>query len=558
MPEPNPKDPLPAQAAILLALSATSTIIGRRIPELRAAAVLIALLAVCELADRLNGRTRIRTGAIAAVALIQALWWIIPWPTTPLARAATLALCAAIVPWTVWRIGGGVGTRTREVSKIAAALPEVMKANSPKLKDKTTGREIAAVKVGKVTADRFGNIEATYSVRAPTFDGRTFAHLVAHDLPAPTHMVTDHDLSSTVAAGRHRLTVRAFPAFALDAPEMPTPDKWPKGRIPLGWDANSEIVWLPMLDSDAQHMLVGGTTGSGKSNFLRFLILAYRALSWDVWACDGSGGSLGMRTVCDPDHYHETDAAGFQLLAAAVAEMRRREATLTPGGMYDGPGILVVIDESGSVLASKAAAGLAKEISARGRKARMAIVLGLQSAYVDAAGGGQTLANLPTRVAFRTAGEKYNRQIVTDNQPGYLSHEIARENRGECVVRGMPHADWERMRTWEVIGLQEGGTAPPHRTPTPVRSTQDEHQVQVPGAVQGAGSPPDDDQRTAKDAIRDLLSDLPRPASWYASVAGCSRQHASRKLAELVDEGHACRSSEDGWRRNPTRQGAHE
>lgn len=516
---------LPIGMMLILAVKA-----GREHPNIVTGCLAVAVLLTAEVADRWQGTRRMAGASIAAILGLYSLaatvhisgrwWWL--WA----------GLCVLLLPWTAWRVGGGAGTRTREVDKIKASLPNVMRASSPKFKDGTR-----VVKLGQVDANKFGHVQARYTVRDPGFNGPGYAALVAHDLQVPAGLVTDVDLSKTVAQGQHVLTVRAFAPFANDAPDFPEPDTW-KGREPLGWDANGEVVWLSPLASDAQGELVGGTTGSGKSNYIRLRALTKRAAGWEVWAVDGSGGSLGLGPYCA--EYHEDDRAAMPMIDKAYTEMVRRRSLVKPGGIYDGPGILVVIDESDSVMSNNGAAlaHAVKELAQQGRKTKINLILGLQSAYVGSVGGkegGKVLNNLPMRVAFRCSSELQGRQILGESKPGYRPDEIARTNRGECVIKGMPQSDWEVVRTWEVVGIPDTSVT----RDADVRSMQGEQPVTPPGVTAPCDA-------TDLRIVEALDGEQPRSIRDLASELDCHPESARRALRRLANGGRAVDTGR-GW-----------
>ena len=534
---------------IILGGVALTVTLGRQHPNVVSVAVVLAAVLVFELADRLQGRRRMWAGATASVTLLL----VHAWTVQPSGRFwwAWIAGSILLVPYAAWRVGGGAGTRTREVEKVAASLPEVMRASSPRFKDGTP-----IVKLGKVSADKFGNINAHYSVRDPGWDGDTYAKLVAFDMGIPAPLIGSADLSHTAAQGHHVLTVRAFLPFANGAPEFPAVDTW-NGREPIGWDANGEIIWLTPMASDAQGELVGGTTGAGKSNYIRLRALTKWAAGWEVWAVDGSGGSLGLGAYAT--EYHEDDRQALPMIDKAYAEMVRRRTLVPPGGIYDGPGILVLIDESDSVMSNNGAAlaHAVKEIAQQGRKTKVNLILGLQSAYVASAGGkegGKILNNLPMRVAFRCSSELQGRQILGESKPGYRPDEIKRENRGECIVKGMPQADWERVRTWEVVDLPDANARPSHPTVSP---TEDVRSIQAKQGEtaremgwdetggetgrEGRTRPPDDTRAKLLRVVNSgPIEDgwpVPMSGEWIANRAKVARATAYRVLKKLADDG---------------------
>ena len=150
---------------------------------------------------------------------------------------------------------------------------------------------------------------------------------------------------------RVRLWDLVAPASGVDSPD-PRPligatltDLWSRrpaeARLPLGVGSAGPVV--VDLDHDGPHFLVGGTTGSGKSELLVSLVAAAAALNRPDELCfvlvDYKGGAafgacrdlphvVGMVTDLD-QHLAE------RALASLTAELRRRERLLAERGCPD-------------------------------------------------------------------------------------------------------------------------------------------------------------------------------------------------------------------------------
>lgn len=185
-------------------------------------------------------------------------------------------------------------------------------------------------------------------------------------------------------------------------------------RIGRGTDGDAVID----LVADGPHALVGGTTGSGKSEFLRTLALGWAAQQsprhLQLLFVDFKGGStfaglldlphaIGLITDLDPLIAERT-------LLGLRAELRRRERLLVEHGLRDAadapetiPRLVVLVDEFAALIDTfpELQAPFA-DISARGRSLGVHLVLGTQ--HPAAAVRDAVAANCALRVAFRLAG----------------------------------------------------------------------------------------------------------------------------------------------------------
>jgi CRISPR/Cas system-associated exonuclease Cas4 (RecB family) len=189
-------------------------------------------------------------------------------------------------------------------------------------------------------------------------------------------------------------------------------------EVPVGLSLNRELLKLDL--ATAPHLLVAGTTSSGKSVFLKGLVLALlrlppeecRIVIVDPKMVDFTpfrSPPLFRPVVTDPSEA----VALFQSLVDSEMPARTRKlmeagvpqrTDLPPGSM---PALVVVIDEFADLLASfterdlkNQCIGAVQRLLQRARAVGIHLVIATQRPSVDAIPGALK-ANLPVRIAFK-------------------------------------------------------------------------------------------------------------------------------------------------------------
>ncbi|MDX2025300.1 FtsK/SpoIIIE domain-containing protein [Microcella sp.] len=169
------------------------------------------------------------------------------------------------------------------------------------------------------------------------------------------------------------------------------------------------------LENDGPHALVGGTTGSGKSEFLRALALGWAAQRGpnevQLLFVDFKGGAtfsgltdlphaVGLVTDLDP-------LVAQRAVQSLHAELRRRERVLVEAGVRDlsqrhdlFPRLIVMVDEFAALSESfPEVHAVFADISARGRSLGVHLVVCTQ--HPSAVIRDVVAANCAVRIAFR-------------------------------------------------------------------------------------------------------------------------------------------------------------
>lgn len=208
------------------------------------------------------------------------------------------------------------------------------------------------------------------------------------------------------------------------APEPPTGVRWSAlaeaapGSTALAIGAEAEGAALIDLVAEGPHAIVGGTTGSGKSEFLRTAALAWAAggapRERSILLVDFKGGAtfgeleslphvVGLITDLDAP-------TAERALRSLRAEIRRRESVLHDHGLRDVrelpsgvvARLLVLVDEYAALVETfPELQPLFADLSARGRSLGIHLVLCTQ--HPDGVVRDAVAANCPVRIAFRTA-----------------------------------------------------------------------------------------------------------------------------------------------------------
>lgn len=187
-------------------------------------------------------------------------------------------------------------------------------------------------------------------------------------------------------------------ASKLDRLEPPAPS-----AVVLGRSTTGEPVWLDLADDRSAHVLIAGTTGSGKSQMLKWLL--YRLCSQNrpealkILAIDPKRSELiafeRAPHLLHRPVWHPLDAA--RLMIWLVEELERRMATGSSS-----PRVVVVLEELADVLSTSPAIG--EQLA---RLAQVGRSCGLHAVAVTQQPGaavlGSALANFPARILGRVA-----------------------------------------------------------------------------------------------------------------------------------------------------------
>jgi energy-coupling factor transporter ATP-binding protein EcfA2 len=208
--------------------------------------------------------------------------------------------------------------------------------------------------------------------------------------------------------------------------------------FPVGVGVAGNVEWLNLSDSEACHLLVAGTTGSGKSEFLKSMLAGLAARL--------EPGQLKFRLI-DPKRVTFNVAANCPYLGGPVVndgdealealrecaeEMERRYLLLQQRGVdhirhLKGPDAVarwvVVMDEFADLMVDKATKKqlepLLKRLGAKARAAGIHLILGTQRP--DASVVTPVLrANLPGKIGLQVGSERESKLFLDEPDAAYL------------------------------------------------------------------------------------------------------------------------------------------
>jgi len=350
-----------------------------------------------------------------------------------------------------------------------------------------------------------------------------------------------------------------------DLPTVPPPEphairaRWRSGAplvTPLGAGPDGAPVAIDLI-RDGPHLLVAGTTGSGKSELLTTLVLGLALTSppdrLAVLVVDFKGGTglpalSGLPHVVG--HLSDLDAAGARrTLRALSAELRRRERIVAAQGVRDlrdlgpsaPPRLLVVIDEF-RVLADELPdllPGLAR-IAAQGRSLGVHLMLATQRPA--GAVPADLRANVALRVVLRVADHADSIDLVgVPDAADFERPGLALLSRGAWRPEPLQvaHATAGRARTVRLAPPWPFAALPDEYPWVPAARTARTASGRTPGAPTRAGTP-DDDHPRAPAAAADHHGHTPMttadhgPAGQPAGALAACRDHTP---AGTVDRG---------------------
>jgi S-DNA-T family DNA segregation ATPase FtsK/SpoIIIE len=406
--------------------------VGRAFPELHAAAVTAA------------------AGGWLTAATVHGPW------RDPLPTILIAGMLAAGVPWWSHR-----RRRARvRVDRTIQAWPDIAEQIG-----------LAGSRVLSAVVDVWG-----WRARMTLHAGQTVADVVAH-VPAiesglgtrPGAVRVEPDLAH---AGRFLMWVLAEDPHAGAIPWPGPTSRSVADPIELGVFEDAAQVRVPVL---RRHVLIGGTTDSGKSGVLN-IILGNLAASPDVvlWGIDLKGGmELRPWTSCLA-RLATTPAEATALLRDAVRVLEARAQALGQDGARtweptpQAPALVIVIDEYAELAdTAPAAAEYAESIARRGRAIAVTLLAATQRPTQKAMGGGALRSQMSVRICLRVR-ERRDVDLILDKgmlTAGWHAHTL--DAPGKFYVLADGHQHPRRARAYLVADDDVHTTAAAHAAGRP-------------------------------------------------------------------------------------------
>jgi hypothetical protein len=208
--------------------------------------------------------------------------------------------------------------------------------------------------------------------------------------------------------------------------------------FPVGVDVTGKPHWLNLADPDTCHVLIAGTTGSGKSEFLKAMLAGLTdhlgPAQLQLHLIDPKQVTFNLPGVCPylrgPVVYDAAEA--IPVLEACYAEMERRYTLLrTQGKEHIGelagadavPRWVVVFDEFADLMADRGSKreleALLKRLGQKARAAGIHLALGTQRPEATVV-TPLLRSNLPGRISLRVIGERDSKLILEEPDAAYL------------------------------------------------------------------------------------------------------------------------------------------
>ena len=326
-------------------------------------------------------------------------------------------------------------------------------------------------------ADRIESVLASHRVPTRVQGGAISPRWIRFHLTTSlgAKIATVRNLSEELALALGASDVRVARDGDVLAIEVPRPDAEPVRLLPfmrslpgippltacLGLADDGRPLLLRLPSPDVAHVLVAGTTGSGKTELMRSIIFSLAAANRQ---------SRFQVALIDPKR------RGFEPLAAlphaiqgvfsdkgevrALLERMAREMEHRDQTGLSCPHILIAIDEVLDLIAAggKAVEELLDRIARRGREAGLHLLVGAQKPS-SAAIGGMLKANFPVRLVGRVGSAQD--ALVAAGVGGSGAEKLL--GRGDflaiaCGETTRFQAAWVSPRDWgEIQGMFRGG-----------------------------------------------------------------------------------------------------
>lgn len=175
-----------------------------------------------------------------------------------------------------------------------------------------------------------------------------------------------------------------------------------------------EIPGIYKLLAEQEHLLIGGTTGSGKSTVINGIMAYLLGTTATFVLIDPKGTELCRFADLDPvARYAVTEKEIKQAVRDCVAEMQERFKALQDDDKTNNDNIYIIIDEYAFIRyrCGKDVEKDTADIAFRGRAAGLHLIIATQRPTRDIV-GGMIAANCTAKLALRTVSMQESRNII--------------------------------------------------------------------------------------------------------------------------------------------------
>lgn len=317
-----------------------------------------------------------------------------------------------------------------------------------------------------------------------------------------------------------------------------------------------------------RNVLIGGTTGAGKSGLLSVIIAALAACPDAVlWGVDLKGGMELQPWASCLDRLATTPEQACALFRDAVGWLNRRAREKAAQGSRvldpspDDPALVIIVDEYAEL--PDEAHDCADSAARRGRAVAVNLIAATQKPTQAAMGRDTAVrSQMDVRIALRVRERRDTDLIIGQGSlaAGWNAHALTRP--GEFLVSSPEHPVPERSRAYLITddqvarqaaawtasrpALPDGGPDVPPDEPEP------DHDGQA-----GPGGMPADDDSARPEPEAALWEALCAAGDDGATVAdlmaacGMGRSWVYYRLSALADAGRAVQASRGTWRAVP-------